>query len=60
MSRYEIREREPSDLAREELSHTGPVFVVWDTWENKRVPFASYTDRERAERRIRRMEERER
>lgn len=55
MSRYEVREQEPTDLQRE-MGVTGPVFVVWDTKWDKRVPFGNYGSRERAQHRADRME----
>lgn len=57
MSRYEIREQEPSEKLRE-FGFTDPVFVVWDTELDKRVPFGNYRDREHAQRRIDRVEAR--
>lgn len=57
MSRYEIREQAPSEAQRR-LGVTGNVFVVWDTERDMRVAFGGYRDREHAQRRIDRMEER--
>lgn len=58
MSRYEIREREATDL-QQGMGFPARIFVVWDTVEDKRVPFGNYRDRESAQRRIERLEERE-
>lgn len=55
MSRYEIREQEPSETARR-LGVTQSLFQVWDLQENKRAPFGNYPTRKRAEARIQRME----
>jgi hypothetical protein len=57
VSRYEIREHDTSALARE-MGFGETIFLVWDTEENKRVPFGRYADRAAAQRRIQRLEER--
>ncbi|MEV7814279.1 hypothetical protein AB0P05_26675 [Streptomyces flaveolus] len=57
MSRYEIREREATDL-QQGMGFPARLFIVWDTEEDKRVPFGTYADREHAQRRIDRMEAR--
>jgi hypothetical protein len=56
-SRYEIREREATDLQRG-MGFSERLFVVWDMELDRRVPFGTYADREHAQRRIQRMEER--
>jgi hypothetical protein len=56
VSRYEIREQQPNERLRE-FGFTDPVFVVWDTENDKRVPFGNYRDRDAAQRRIDRMGE---
>jgi hypothetical protein len=58
VSRYEIREEPATDLQRG-MGFEETVFKVWDTEQDKRVPFGTYADRETAERRIARMKERE-
>jgi hypothetical protein len=57
VSRYEIREQEATDLQKG-MGFPDTLFIVWDVQEDKRVPFGTYADREHAQRRIRRMEER--
>ena len=48
---YEIREYEASDL--------GPLYVVWDLKNDKRVPFSNYRTRDQAENRIARRRNRD-
>lgn len=55
MNRYEVREREPSELQRE-LGVTGKVFYVWDNRWAAEVPRSECRTREQAYRRIDRME----
>lgn len=57
--RYIVRDRKSDELARR---HGQPetMFDVWDTVEDKRVPFGSYRTRARALARIVRILERER
>ncbi|MEW2498395.1 hypothetical protein AB0942_33415 [Streptomyces nodosus] len=57
MNRYEIREQEATDLQKA-MGFPATFFIVWDLEHDKRVPFGSYVDREAAQRRIQRMEER--
>ncbi|OEJ24312.1 hypothetical protein AS594_07215 [Streptomyces agglomeratus] len=58
MSRYEVREQEPSALHRS-YGFVDPIFVVWDTERDMRVAFGTFQDRGRAEARMARMAERE-
>jgi hypothetical protein len=57
MSRYDIREQEPTE-AQQQLGVTGMVFVVWDTRWDAPVAFGRYGTREQAQKRIDRMEKR--
>lgn len=57
MSRYEIRERQATDLQKG-MGFPETLFVVWDTELDERVPFGHYATRDAAERRIQRMEDR--
>lgn len=57
MSNYEIRVQEPSDVAKS-YGMDYPLFVVWDTVTDKRVPFGNYRERARAVERVQRMESR--
>lgn len=58
MSRYEIREQEPT-LLQQQYGVARNVFVVWDTENDAPVPFGRYRTRKRAEARIARMRARE-
>lgn len=58
MSRYEIREQEPSELHRLH-GVTENVFVVWDTAKDRRAPFGNFPTRARAEAYRTRLEARE-
>lgn len=58
MSRYEIREQEPTAL-QQQYGVARTVFVVWDTEDDMRVPFGNCRTRKQAEARIARMEARE-
>ncbi|MEU3522305.1 hypothetical protein AB0E62_00250 [Streptomyces sp. NPDC038707] len=51
MSRYEIREREATDLQRG-MGFPERYFEIWDLEKDRRVPFAVYRTREDAQRRI--------
>lgn len=55
MSRYEIRERPPTELQRS-LGVTENVFYIWDNRWAAEVPRSTYRTREQAQRRIDRME----
>ncbi|MFF5471069.1 hypothetical protein [Streptomyces achromogenes] len=57
MSRYEIREREASDLQRG-MGFPERYFEIWDLEKDKRVPFGAYRTREAAQLRIDRGEKR--
>lgn len=58
MSRYEIKEFEPTELQKQYgVSRT--VYVVWDNVANMRVPFGSYRTRPHAQDRLRRLEAKE-
>ena len=56
--RYEIREQPPSEVALS-FGLTEMLYVVWDTVNDRRVPFGNYEDRERAEARVTRLENKE-
>lgn len=56
MSRYEIREKESTELQRG-MGFEDTVYLVWDTEQGKRVPFGTYATRSAAARRIQRAEE---
>ena len=57
MSRYEIREQEPGEVA---LSYglDDVLFVVWDTVTDKRAPFGNHQSRAGAEAHVKRLEAR--
>ncbi|MFE0447366.1 hypothetical protein [Streptomyces fungicidicus] len=55
MSNYEIRVQEPSDVAKS-YGMDYPLFVVWDTVADKRVPFGNYRERAGAVARLVRLE----
>lgn len=58
MSGYEIREQQPGPIALEYgLDYV--LFVVWDTVNDKRVPFGNHRNRETAQAHIGRLEARQ-
>lgn len=57
MSRYEIRVQEASEVCKS-YGLYDDLYVVWDTVEDRRVPFGNYSNREHALARIARMESR--
>lgn len=58
MSRYEIREQEPT-LLQQRYGVARTVYVVWDTELDMRVPFGSYRTRMHANDRLRRLRAKE-
>lgn len=58
MSRFEVREQRLSARVSE-LSGSEYVHVVWDTVADKAVTFGRYLDKEHAQRRLRREEEKD-
>lgn len=55
-TRYEIRVKEVSDLAKE-MGLGDRIYVVWDKELEKSVPFGAYSEKWRAEKRMERMAE---
>ena len=56
--RYVIVEQPPDEVALS-FGLTEMLYVVWDTVNDRRVPFGNYGDRDRAEARITRLENKE-